>query len=130
MFAPRTYTSILSVLFFLVILVAASPAPAPWGGGVPTKTITVTETPAPTGGSGSGNCNTGPIQCCNESAQSGTANAARILAAAGIAAQGVTGIVGAGCSPITVIGTGSGANWLVYLISLAHCLLAYFLIFL
>ncbi len=64
MFA-RTYTSILSVIFFLVVFVAASPAPAPWGGGVPTKTITVTATAAPTGGSG-GNCNTGPIQCCNQ----------------------------------------------------------------
>ena len=65
MFA-RTYTSILSVIFFLAVLVAASPAPAPWGGGVPTQTVTVTATATPTSGTGSGNCNTGPIQCCNQ----------------------------------------------------------------
>ena len=61
MFA-RSYSFILSVIFFMATLVAASPAP--WGGAAPTKTITVTATPAPTGNPYQ--CHTGPIQCCKQ----------------------------------------------------------------
>ncbi|KAJ3482115.1 hypothetical protein NLJ89_g12161 [Agrocybe chaxingu] len=52
---------------------------------------------------------TSAIQCCNALAAPKSATATGILATAGIAVQDITALVGAGCTPITVIGVGSGA---------------------
>nr|AIO05504.1 hydrophobin [Hypsizygus marmoreus] len=55
-------------------------------------------------------CNTGPVQCCNQLAESQSGAATAILALVGLSAQGLSGQVGAVCSPFTVVGVGSGAN--------------------
>ncbi|KAG2125948.1 hydrophobin [Suillus clintonianus] len=57
-----------------------------------------------------GQCNTGNIQCCQSSTTTSNYNeAARSVGLAEIAAE-VVGNVGLNCSPITVIGAGSGAS--------------------
>ncbi|KAG1758153.1 hydrophobin-3 precursor [Suillus occidentalis] len=57
-----------------------------------------------------GQCNTGDIQCCQSSTTTSTYNkAAKSLGLVEIAA-GVVGQVGLACSPVSVIGTGSGAS--------------------
>ncbi|KAG2121251.1 hydrophobin [Suillus clintonianus] len=56
-----------------------------------------------------GQCNTGDIKCCQSSTTTSNYNkAARSLGLVEIAAE-VVGQVGLDCSPVTVIGTGSGA---------------------
>ncbi|KDR71747.1 hypothetical protein GALMADRAFT_126674 [Galerina marginata CBS 339.88] len=56
-------------------------------------------------------CNTGTIQCCNSLNAPTSAAATDALAGLiGVVIQGLTGQVGLGCNPITVIGTGTGAN--------------------
>lgn len=59
-------------------------------------------------------CNTGPIQCCNQVLKSGSPQAIQLLTKNGIdvgVLEGVTGLVGANCNPITVVGVGSGSHW-------------------
>ncbi|KIK81168.1 hypothetical protein PAXRUDRAFT_156753 [Paxillus rubicundulus Ve08.2h10] len=53
-------------------------------------------------------CNTGPIRCCNQlfTAGSETANSLDL----GDIPADATGLFGTGCTPITVIGTGSGSS--------------------
>ncbi|KIK93357.1 hypothetical protein PAXRUDRAFT_12712 [Paxillus rubicundulus Ve08.2h10] len=55
-------------------------------------------------------CNTGTVQCCNNYQSASALNTA--LGSIGIvnALAGVTGNVGTDCTPITVVGTGSGAS--------------------
>ncbi|KAF8837582.1 fungal hydrophobin [Paxillus ammoniavirescens] len=53
-------------------------------------------------------CNTGPIQCCNQLFTAGSASANSL--GLGDALAGITGLLGTGCTPITVIGTGSGSS--------------------
>ncbi|KAF9449847.1 hydrophobin-B [Macrolepiota fuliginosa MF-IS2] len=58
-------------------------------------------------------CNTGPIQCCNQVFSSKDHQAQTLLAHNGIgldALAGVTGMVGAQCTPLTAIGVGSGSH--------------------
>ncbi|OSC97263.1 fungal hydrophobin [Trametes coccinea BRFM310] len=80
----------LFTLAALAILAAATPAPVPGGGG-----------------SGS-SCSTGAIQCCDSVVPADSAAAAGILAGLGIVVQDVNALVGLTCSPITVVGVGSG----------------------
>ncbi|KAG0707992.1 fungal hydrophobin [Suillus ampliporus] len=59
-------------------------------------------------GSGSSQCNTGSIQCCQSSSTVQQFNAlAPLLGLIPIVAD-VTALLGFGCSPLTVVGTGSG----------------------
>ncbi|KAI0766804.1 fungal hydrophobin-domain-containing protein [Irpex lacteus] len=51
-----------------------------------------------------GNCNTGPIQCCQQ-----TISANLLAGLLGIVLGTVEGLVGLGCSPISVVGVGSGS---------------------
>ncbi|KAI8970903.1 fungal hydrophobin-domain-containing protein [Trametes punicea] len=69
-----------------------------------------TPTPTPTGSSGaSGNeCSTGAIQCCNSVESSNSASVSLLLGLLGIVLGDITGLVGLDCSPITVIGVGTG----------------------
>ncbi|KAF8156939.1 fungal hydrophobin-domain-containing protein, partial [Crassisporium funariophilum] len=55
-------------------------------------------------------CNTGAVQCCNKIHQVGTYDAQNIAALVGVAVSSVTGQLGVGCTPATVIGVGSGAS--------------------
>ena len=58
-------------------------------------------------------CATGPIQCCESVQKASDPTAAGILKSIGVVAQGVDVLVGLTCSPVTVIGVGSGGSWLV-----------------
>ncbi|KIJ15992.1 fungal hydrophobin [Paxillus involutus ATCC 200175] len=53
-------------------------------------------------------CNTGPIQCCNQLFTAGSETAT--LLGLGDVLAGITGLVGTSCTPITVIGLGSGSD--------------------
>ncbi|KIJ29214.1 hypothetical protein M422DRAFT_235347 [Sphaerobolus stellatus SS14] len=55
-------------------------------------------------------CNTGTASCCN-TVQSASSNpVSTLLGLLGIVVGDVTAMVGLGCTPITVIGVGSGVN--------------------
>ncbi|KAI0708789.1 hydrophobin [Cerioporus squamosus] len=71
--------------------------------------ILAVATPTPGGGSGSsGSCSTEPIQCCDSTAKASDPAAAGILKSIGVVVQDVDALVGLTCSPITVIGVGTG----------------------
>ncbi|GJE99902.1 fungal hydrophobin [Phanerochaete sordida] len=54
-------------------------------------------------------CSAGDIQCCDSVTQANSAAATAALGLVGVAVQDVTGLVGLTCSPISVIGVGSGS---------------------
>lgn len=58
-------------------------------------------------------CNTDKIYCCNQVEGAQTDAGAKIIAVLGAAAQGVTGLVGAQCTPISFIALSKGASWSV-----------------
>ncbi|RPD65517.1 fungal hydrophobin [Lentinus tigrinus ALCF2SS1-7] len=95
MFVARTSLSILSLAILAVAI--------PWDG--PTTTVTVTTTSSPPGSTQpAGSCSTGPVQCCDSASDPATS---LLLGLLGIVLQG-DGEVGLDCSPITVIGAGTG----------------------
>ncbi|KAI0777708.1 fungal hydrophobin-domain-containing protein [Trametes elegans] len=49
-------------------------------------------------------CNTGPIQCCNNVQESKHYNAEKLSALLNVVVGDVTGLIASDCSPITVIG--------------------------
>ncbi|KAF9043361.1 fungal hydrophobin-domain-containing protein [Panaeolus papilionaceus] len=55
-------------------------------------------------------CNTGSVQCCNQVMDSKSDSFTVLAALLGFSISDITGQVGMGCSPISVIGLGSGAN--------------------
>ncbi|KAI0717360.1 fungal hydrophobin-domain-containing protein [Cerioporus squamosus] len=62
------------------------------------------------GGEPSSSCSTGALQCCDSVQSASSPKAAALLGLLGIVVQGITGQVGLTCSPITVIGVGSGSS--------------------
>ncbi|CAL1710919.1 unnamed protein product [Somion occarium] len=100
----RVYSTVLSVLFFVVLAVAT-----PWGEPSPTTaTTTVTVTaPASTATVPAGQCNTGPIQCCNSVQSASSESSNLLLGLLGIVLNDLDVLLGIDCSPITVIGVGS-----------------------
>ena len=56
-------------------------------------------------------CATGPIQCCESVDKASSKAVAPILGALGIVVQDVNALVGLTCSPVSVIGVGSGDSW-------------------
>ncbi|KAH7912117.1 fungal hydrophobin-domain-containing protein [Hygrophoropsis aurantiaca] len=58
---------------------------------------------------GSSQCNTGSIQCCQSTTSATSSGIGSLLGLLGIVLGDVTGLLGLGCSPITAIGTGTGA---------------------
>ncbi|KAI0324483.1 fungal hydrophobin [Cubamyces sp. BRFM 1775] len=54
-------------------------------------------------------CSTGPIQCCDKVTSADSAMGSTTLALLGLVGQGITGMIGLQCSPISgaVIGQGS-----------------------
>ncbi|KAI0746819.1 fungal hydrophobin-domain-containing protein [Daedaleopsis nitida] len=80
-------------------------APPPTKTATTTKTVTVTApASAPTGA-----CSTGPIQCCNSVSKASDPVSSLLLGLLGIVVEGVDVLLGLDCSPITVIGVGSGS---------------------
>ncbi|KAI0333057.1 hydrophobin 2 [Cubamyces sp. BRFM 1775] len=53
-------------------------------------------------------CSTGSLQCCQQTTTAGSAAASAILSLLGIVVQDVNALVGLTCSPINVVGVGSG----------------------
>ncbi|KAI0777709.1 fungal hydrophobin-domain-containing protein [Trametes elegans] len=92
----------------LAVLAAATPNGKRWDSPPSTTTVTVTA-PASTPSSAS-SCSTGPIQCCNQVQSASDPATSILLGLLGIVLDGVDALVGLNCSPITVIGVGSGGN--------------------
>ena len=62
-----------------------------------------------------GSCNSGPVQCCSTLYAPGSAEATHIVdGLVDVVIGAITAQVGVECSPITVIGHGSGATWYVF----------------
>ncbi|KAH0830203.1 hydrophobin 2 [Lanmaoa asiatica] len=59
---------------------------------------------------GSSQCNTGSMQCCATTTSASDPVAAALLGLLGIVVGDITATVGLNCSPITVIGLGSGST--------------------
>nr|ACM89295.1 hydrophobin [Phlebiopsis gigantea] len=55
-----------------------------------------------------GSCDTGSLQCCTNTISSTSAQGNVLLGLLGIVLSDVTGLLGLGCSPISVVGVGSG----------------------
>jgi len=55
-------------------------------------------------------CNTGPVQCCNETGTTKDASIAKALALVGVDVSDVNVLIGLTCDPISVIGIG-GNSW-------------------
>ncbi|KAI0635193.1 fungal hydrophobin [Trametes polyzona] len=53
-------------------------------------------------------CSTGAIQCCNSVTETNSASGNLLLGLLGIVLGDITGLLGLNCSPINVIGIGSG----------------------
>ncbi|KAI0333062.1 hydrophobin-251 [Cubamyces sp. BRFM 1775] len=62
------------------------------------------------GRGGEPSCSTGPIQCCETTEKAGSAAGSALLGVLGIVVQDVNVLLGVDCSPITVIGVGSGSS--------------------
>ncbi|KAL1940955.1 hypothetical protein VTO73DRAFT_7591 [Trametes versicolor] len=71
--------------------------------------ILAAATPTP-GGEPASSCSTGPVQCCQSTGTADSTAVAPILASIGVVVQDVSALVGVTCSPITVVGVGSGSS--------------------
>jgi len=97
-------TIVLFFLAFFTILAAA----APGGNPPPDKTVTVTA-PAPTVTTIS-QCNTGDAQCCDTVESASSSGVGVILGLLGIVLDSLDVLVGLGCTPLSIVGIGSGVN--------------------
>lgn len=105
----------LSALLSLPLLAVATPWATPTTV-VPTTTVTITETATVTAVS---ECNTGSIQCCDSLSSSSNPVTGLLLGLLGVVVEGINVPIGITCTPITVLGIGSGSTWLVSV--LAEC---------
>ncbi|KAI0826603.1 fungal hydrophobin-domain-containing protein [Trametes gibbosa] len=53
-------------------------------------------------------CSTGAIQCCSSVESASSASGNFLLGLLGIVLGDITGLIGLNCSPLTIIGVGSG----------------------
>ena len=56
-------------------------------------------------------CSTGPVQCCQQVLPAKSAAASTLLGAIGVVVQDLNIPIGLECSPISVIGVGTGNAW-------------------
>ena len=75
--------------------------------------ILAVATPTPGDGSAGNSCTTGPVQCCESIQKASDPAASKVLAAIGVVIQDIDALVGLTCSPISVVGVGSGNAWSV-----------------
>ncbi|KAF9045352.1 fungal hydrophobin-domain-containing protein [Panaeolus papilionaceus] len=57
----------------------------------------------------SGNCNTGDIQCCNNTFSNTATTLASLSSLLGISLPSISGLIGLACSPISVLGAGGNS---------------------
>ncbi|TFK87818.1 fungal hydrophobin [Polyporus arcularius HHB13444] len=96
-------------LVSLISLAVATPWNTPTTTPATTVTVTITSTaPATTVTEPADKCTTGPIQCCESTKEVTDPIAQSLLNSIGIVVKGADVLVGIICSPITVIGVGSG----------------------
>ncbi|PCH38992.1 fungal hydrophobin [Wolfiporia cocos MD-104 SS10] len=98
----------LAIATALATLVVASP----WDTPTTTATKTVTETvtaPAPTVTT-AGQCNTGDAQCCQSTESASSAAGSQLLGLLGIVLEDADVLLGLDCSPLDVVGVGSGSE--------------------
>lgn len=62
------------------------------------------------GDSGDSQCNGGTISCCNSVQDASSSSVTSLLGLLGLSLGSITGQVGLNCSPLTVVGVGSGAS--------------------
>ncbi|KAI0696459.1 fungal hydrophobin-domain-containing protein [Cytidiella melzeri] len=55
-------------------------------------------------------CDTGSIQCCQQTLVGTSSDATTLLGLLGIVIGDITGLLGIGCSPVSVVGVGSGST--------------------
>ncbi|KAI0643532.1 fungal hydrophobin [Trametes meyenii] len=67
----------------------------------------VVASPTP-GGAGAGSCSTGSLQCCNQVQSANSLGVSTLLGLLGVVLQDLDILVGVSCSPINVVGVGSG----------------------
>ncbi|EJF64478.1 fungal hydrophobin [Dichomitus squalens LYAD-421 SS1] len=67
-------------------------------------------TPSGTPSEGDGNCNTGPVQCCNQVSKANNNVVAAILGLLGLGGIADDILVGVQCSPLSVVGVGAGST--------------------
>ncbi|GJF00060.1 fungal hydrophobin [Phanerochaete sordida] len=73
-------------------------------------TPTPNNPPPPTTSSApASSCDTGSVQCCDSTVDSNSAQANALLGLLGIVLGDITGLIGLSCSPISVIGVGTGS---------------------
>ena len=58
-------------------------------------------------------CNTGLIQCCGTLTSPTSAAGIKALGLVNTAIPNLSGMIGAQCSPLTVVGVGKGGSWYV-----------------
>ncbi|KIM37624.1 hypothetical protein M413DRAFT_76973 [Hebeloma cylindrosporum] len=73
-------------------------------------TMAVFAAAAPAPGGINNSCNTGPVQCCNQLLKSDDKQATLLASLLGLVLGPVTTQVGLQCSPLSVIGIGSGSS--------------------
>ncbi|RPD64626.1 fungal hydrophobin [Lentinus tigrinus ALCF2SS1-7] len=101
------FARILTYFYFLLSLSLLAVA-YPGGSPPPSKTTTVTVTaPASTVTSAS-QCSTGDLQCCKSVESASSLGGTLLLGLLGIVLSDLNVLLGLNCSPITVIGVGSG----------------------
>ncbi|KAI0767909.1 fungal hydrophobin [Irpex lacteus] len=71
--------------------------------------ILAVATPAPVARADAASCSTAPIQCCQSTATAGSKSGAAALGLVGVVVQDLNVLLGLGCSPISVVGVGSGS---------------------
>ncbi|KIJ29212.1 hypothetical protein M422DRAFT_269392 [Sphaerobolus stellatus SS14] len=89
------------VAFFAILATATEPP----------VTVTVTSTvTAPAATETVSQCNTGSTQCCTSVQSSSSDLITSLFGLLDIVLGDITGLVGLGCTPISILGLGSGAN--------------------
>ncbi|KAF8836399.1 hydrophobin [Paxillus ammoniavirescens] len=72
-------------------------------------TFAVAAPPAPQPQDGQPKCDTGSPMCCDSTSTNDPAKLASLSESLGIALPSITGLIGLTCTPITGLGTGTGA---------------------